>query len=291
MRTTRTRGPADRAERRALPGDREGSYVDPMTTNAEGAHAPVVCDRVGPLMERLLRDAGLTTGMRVLDAGCGRGDVSSMVARLVGPTGLVVGIDRDAGAIEAARERMRAEGHASVELFVGDLLSARSHGAPFDAVVERRVLMYQPDGAAAVRALAECLRPGGIFAFQEADATMIPASSGATPLHDRVIRWAWQTVAREGACTSMGLLLPGLLEAAGLALEGIRAEAVVQTASHRHVTASIVRAILPRIVARGIATEAEVDVETLDARLEHELRATGQAFVSDVAISAWGRRR
>lgn len=262
-----------------------------MTTSVEGDRAPIVRDRVGPMMERLLGDAGITTGMRVLDVGCGRGDVSSMVARLVGPTGHVVGIDRDAGSIAMAKERMREEGHASVELVVGDLLSAHGHGAPFDAIVERRVLMYQPDGAAAVRALAECLRPGGIFAFQEADGTMIPASAGATPLHDRVIRWAWQTVAREGASTSMGLVLPGLLEAAGLALEGIRAEAVVQTASHRHVTASIVRAILPRIVAHGVATEAEVDVQTLEARLEHELRATGHAVVSDVAISAWGRRR
>lgn len=262
-----------------------------MTTRTEESREPVVRDRVGPMMERLLCDAGITTGMRVLDMGCGRGDVSSMVARLVGPTGLVVGIDRDAGALAIAQERVCTEGLTNVEIVLGDLLSARSHGAPFDAVVERRVLMYQPDGAAAVRALAECLRPGGIFAFQEADGTMIPASAGSTPLHDRVIRWAWQTVVREGASTSMGLLLPGLLEAAGLALEGIRAEAVVQTASHRHVTATIVRAILPRIVAHGIATEAEVDVETLEARLEHELRATGGACVSDMAISAWGRRR
>jgi SAM-dependent methyltransferase len=46
--------------------------------------------------ERLLRSAGIERGMRVLDLGCGAGDVSMLAATLVGVSGSVVGIDRNA---------------------------------------------------------------------------------------------------------------------------------------------------------------------------------------------------
>jgi ubiquinone/menaquinone biosynthesis C-methylase UbiE len=56
--------------------------------------------------ERCLRQAGLTSGMRVLDIGCGGGDVSLLAAELVGPTGFVLGIDRSAQAVTAAHRRL-----------------------------------------------------------------------------------------------------------------------------------------------------------------------------------------
>ncbi|HEY7341354.1 MAG TPA: methyltransferase domain-containing protein [Ktedonobacterales bacterium] len=51
-----------------------------------------------PLVLAFFRAAGIEAGMRVLDLGCGGGDVSVLVARLVGPTGQVVGIDCPAAA-------------------------------------------------------------------------------------------------------------------------------------------------------------------------------------------------
>lgn len=60
--------------------------------------------------------------MRVLDIGCGRGDVALMVARLVGEKGEVLGVDRDARPLAAARERAR--GFANVTFAEGDLLGS-----------------------------------------------------------------------------------------------------------------------------------------------------------------------
>ncbi|MDI3285220.1 methyltransferase domain-containing protein [Polyangium sp. 15x6] len=249
-----------------------------------------VQDRVAQTAERLLRDAGISTGMRVLDVGCGRGDVSLMAARLVGESGLVIGLDRDERATSAATERAHGLGIKNVKFIPGDLHAPPIVDAPYDAVIGRRVLMYQPDRVAALRPLVDALQPGGLVAFQEVDATMVPASTKPHPLHERVTRWIWQTVEREGATTAMGFELPVVLEAAGLEVEGLRAEAIIQTKHHRHLTAWIVRAMIPRIVERGVASEAEIDIETLDTRLAEELDRVNSAFIGDMVFSAWARK-
>src|SRR5262245_62576551 len=60
------------------------------------------------LTEDVLVRAGLAPGMRVLDVGCGIGDVSLLAASLVGPGGTVLGIDRSPDAIETAARRAAA---------------------------------------------------------------------------------------------------------------------------------------------------------------------------------------
>src|SRR5215472_18723298 len=63
---------------------------------------------IAPITERLFREAGIGPGQRVLDLGSGMGDVSILAARLVGASGEVVGIERDATSIELAEARVAA---------------------------------------------------------------------------------------------------------------------------------------------------------------------------------------
>lgn len=245
-------------------------------------------DRVTELTERLLREAGISAGMRVLDVGCGRGDLTFMAARLVGASGSVLGVDRDERALEAARARKRELAFEHVDFAAADVTAPPP--GPYDAVIGRRVLMYVPDRVRAMRALAEVLVPGGLAVFQEVDATMLAATSGVHPLHERTKRWIWDTVIREGVTTSMGLELPSTFAAAGLELQRIRAEAIVQVAGRRHVTAAIVRAMLPRIVEHGVASEEEIQIETLEERLADELRHSDTAWIGDVVFGAWAKK-
>src|SRR5438270_11717355 len=60
--------------------------------------------------EHALRLAGLRPGMRVLDIGSGPGDVSLIAARLVGPTGSVLGVDAAPAMVELARTRAAEPG-------------------------------------------------------------------------------------------------------------------------------------------------------------------------------------
>src|SRR5215471_5878887 len=61
-----------------------------------------------PFTRQLFQQAGITTGMRVLDVGCGSGDVALLAADLVGPRGEVIGADRSAAAVDRATARAQA---------------------------------------------------------------------------------------------------------------------------------------------------------------------------------------
>src|SRR5262249_58943519 len=59
----------------------------------------------GELTGEIFRRAGIGAGMHVLDIGCGAGDVAFLAARLVGPWGRVLGIDRSEDAVRRASAR------------------------------------------------------------------------------------------------------------------------------------------------------------------------------------------
>src|SRR5215510_9361841 len=118
----------------------------------------------GAITDHLFREAGIGPGMRVLDAGCGAGDVAFAVARIVGPSGQVIGIDRSPEAVWLAARRAEADGLENVAFRVADVADIGHPLEPdgFDALVGRLVLMYAPDPAAWLRQLARAVKPGGL---------------------------------------------------------------------------------------------------------------------------------
>ncbi len=246
-------------------------------------------DLVNDMTERFLRDAGIAPGMRVLDVGCGRGDVSFMVARIVGDGGSVLGVDRDPAPIAVARRRAAELGLGRVAFEERDLAALSPTVERFDAAVGRRVLMYQPDPVAAVRAMAGAVRAGGDPAPGERpdDGPGQPHAHGAAPpgapvdLADRRARGREHPHGIPDAERSS--------KSAGLTVQLVRAEAVVQTPKIHHHLALIARAMLPRIVQQGVASEAEVDVDTLEERLAAERTKAHTTFVGDLVFSVCGR--
>src|ERR1700720_4114454 len=75
---------------------------------------------IDPITRQFFRDAGIVPGMRVLDVGSGAGDVSFLVADLVGDAGEVVGVDRSPNALAAARARAIAQSRHNVLFLEGD---------------------------------------------------------------------------------------------------------------------------------------------------------------------------
>src|SRR6476661_7066044 len=91
---------------------------------------------LNPLTDRFLRQAGLSVGMRVLDLGCGIGDISLIAARIVGPRGSVTGLDPDGAALDTAQARATKENLLQVN-FEQITFEDYTTDRPYDAVVGR----------------------------------------------------------------------------------------------------------------------------------------------------------
>jgi SAM-dependent methyltransferase len=244
----------------------------------------------GELTEEIFLRAGIDVGMHVLDIGSGAGDVAFLAARLVGPSGSVLGIDRSENAVKRASARAAELGLHWCRFSVADVEAFESEQR-FDAVVGRLVLMYLSDPARTLRSLVRHLRPGGIMAFHEIILNSMQCVP-PIPLMRQVTHWVLTAFERAGAELDMGLRLPATFRAAGLTpAEPYAAARPVAGADSGgyEVIAAVTRSLLPAIEKFGIATAAEVDIDTLADRLRDATVAADACWLSPVLVGAWAR--
>jgi SAM-dependent methyltransferase len=235
----------------------------------------------------IFAEAGIRPGMRVLDLGCGAGDVTFVAAVLVGPDGSVVGVDHSPDALARARLRAGQRGLAQVRFVEGDL-NDPAPGGPFDAIVERLVLWMVPDPAALLRRQATVLRPGGLVVPIEADLSTI-RSLPETAFGTQVKSWMVEAFAK-----------------AGMSMLGPRLWAIVQEARLRPLgmigvqphfgpgdevgiafLVETMRVAEPVIVGTGVATAEEIGMETFEQRLRDERQRTQAVGAYPMLLSAW----
>jgi ubiquinone/menaquinone biosynthesis C-methylase UbiE len=114
--------------------------------------------------EDVLSHCGIERDMGVYDLECGAGDASLLIARLVGPTGLVVGIDESAEAIDVAERRATVAGQCYWTRFVTADFNTFVPAERFDAVVVGPTLFRQGGSASAsLLRLSAFVRPHGVI--------------------------------------------------------------------------------------------------------------------------------
>jgi SAM-dependent methyltransferase len=121
---------------------------------ARAADWATYVEQVGlPLFGAALDAARVTSGTRLLDAGCGAG-LLALLASLRGAT--VTAFDASPGLLAIARQRLPA-----ADVREGDLEALPFADASFDAVTAVNSVFYAQDMAAAMRELVRVVRPGG----------------------------------------------------------------------------------------------------------------------------------
>lgn len=110
-----------------------------------------------PELDRVILGLGLRDGMRILDAGCGTGEVLRRLRESAGPHAEVFGIDLSAAHVRAARQAVRG----CVTILQGDLMRAPLPPASFDLIWSANTINHLRDPIAGVRRLTALLRTGG----------------------------------------------------------------------------------------------------------------------------------
>ena len=243
----------------------------------------------GDLTEEIFRRAGVSSGMRVLDVGCGTGDVSFLAARMVGPEGFVLGIDRSPDAVALASARAVEAKLSNVTFEVGDA-TALSAAEPFDAVVGRLVLMYAPDPSAFLRTMMRHLRAGGLLCFHEFDLATA-RSVPELPMFTRHIDLLVETFRRSGANVHMASDLYAAFARAGLSPQMIangRVEAGPESPVYE-VAARVALSVLPAIERFGLGSREDLQLDSLAARLRDVATEQNAVLFAPLFVGAWCR--
>jgi SAM-dependent methyltransferase len=256
-------------------------------TNAEHARLIRQAARIGPITERLFRTAGIGPGHHVLDLGSGMGDVAMLMAKLVGPSGTVVGIERDASSIWRAETRVAAAGLRNVSFTQTDV-NQIAVDEQFDAAVGRFILMFLPDPISVLRSVLRLVRPGGVVAFQEPSWIPMLALGARLPLWSKVLSAIHETFLRSGVNTEMGLDLYAAFQHAGLPAPAMHMDILLGgDADCMQMPIDVLRSLHPLAQQHNVSLEALGNLETLPQRIQSEATRLNTAVNVIPIVSAW----
>ncbi|MBV8082627.1 MAG: class I SAM-dependent methyltransferase [Candidatus Eremiobacteraeota bacterium] len=271
------------------PEERPGGYYLGYT-DVEAERLIRQAKRLAPVTEHFFREAGIGAGQRVLDVGSGVGDVALLVARLVGPGGSVVGVDRDARSLERARERVHEAGFSNVR-FVEVDLAEFSTDERFDAAVGRYVLQFLPDPVKVLRSLSSAVKANGIIAFQENSFAPFVALSSHLPLWSSCVNLMHETARRHGVNVEMGPALHRVYQEAGLPIPQMRlCMELGYEPEFTSLLSDAIKAVLPQIKRVGFSTDALGDIATLERRLHEEVTRSNSVVPWIALGGAWCRK-
>jgi len=233
---------------------------------------------------RLVREAlSAESGERIIDVGCGPGFYATELLMDVGPAGSVLGVDRSAQMLAAARHR--SAGHENIQLREGDATSLPVDDHSFDAALCVQVLEYVADVPAALSEMYRALRPGGRVVVWDVDWSTVSLNS-SDPDRTRRILGAW-----DGHLTHPALprTLSGQLREAGFA--------DVEVEGHAFSTVELdpesFFGVMIGLVEGYVGGRNDVPAEELRAWSDdlRELAARGEFFIALMQFCFKARRR
>lgn len=228
---------------------------------------------------RMLELCPIGVGEKVLDVGCGLGHEAIRLAGLVGPAGVVEGVDVAEEFISEARRRAGGESR-NVNFRVGSVMALPFPDDFFDVCRAERVLIHLDDPSAALSEMARVVRSGGrVTAFDfDMGAYVIDSDDQAmTRRVEKILVEHWPVA-------NLGRQLPFLFRHAGLV------ELAFEPRVHLppfHTFSRITYPTLKAAATRGKLTEPELDAwwSGIEAAAE-----SGQFLHSELGFIVSGRK-
>jgi ubiquinone/menaquinone biosynthesis C-methylase UbiE len=245
------------------------SYV--IRGGEEGkARLQVIADALWPTTAALLDGAGIGPGKECLDLGCGGGDVTLAMARLVQPAGRVLGIDMDRVKVDLAGADAAEQNLPNVEFRVGDAATLDA-GAEFDLVYARLLLTHVQQPDAVLGRMVAAVKPGGAVVVEDLDHSAVFSYPACPPL-DHYVGLYNEMARRRGGDPTIGPKLPGMYRRAGLVDLRVGAvQPVFMDGDAKYIHQITLENVREPIISAGLTTSEDLD----------SLRAGMDTFAAD----------
>ena len=232
---------------------------------------------------------GLVVGDRAIDLGCGPQGVLDLLSERVGPTGRVIGFERNRESVGTARRFVTDRALKNVEVVQGDAMATGLPGANFDLVHARLVLVNIPQPESIVREMVRLARPGGVVASHEAD-YLSHLCDPPLKAWDRLLDVFKEYSLANGIDLFVGRRTHRLFREAGLA--DVEVNPVIHVYPHGHSRRPIfwqfLQNVRDHILEQGLISESEFG--ELMAELKEHLDRPDTLAVSHLFFQVWGRK-
>jgi len=153
----------------------------------------------------------ITPAMKILDVGCGPGNITTGLAALV-PQGSVVGMDIVEDVLAQARDYANSKGQTNVTFVAGSVFNLDFEDNTFDAVYAHHVLQHLHDPVAALKEMRRVVKPGGVIAIRDLTHLL---HYPETPELDKFRQIFWKIANDLGATPGAGSMLQKFAREAG----------------------------------------------------------------------------
>jgi ubiquinone/menaquinone biosynthesis C-methylase UbiE len=240
-----------------------------------------------PDTSALLARAGLGSGLRCVDLGCGGGSVTLELARLVAPNGEVIGVDLDEVKLGLATQAAAARGLSNVRFEAADV-DAWDEPDAYDVVFSRFLLQHLSQPLDLVRRMWAAVRAGGVLIVEDADFDgwcCYPPNGG----FDFFVHAYGQVLHRRGGDHAMGRKLYRQFLDAGIRDPHLTLVQPVRVEGEEKALAwSTLDAVADAVVSEGIASEEELRAALTSLRRFTDDPAT--LIVGPRVFQVWSRR-
>ncbi|MEW6358549.1 MAG: methyltransferase domain-containing protein [Planctomycetota bacterium] len=263
----------------------ESEYV--LRRGDDGAQRLRLLSRVKwPSTETLLRRAGLTRRMRCLDVGCGIGEVTLQMARMVAPDGEAVGVDSDEAYVlwarsEAVRRRLNASFHRADALHLDE-------ESAYDFVYARYLLTHLSEPRRALDRMIRAARPGAVIAVEDVD---FPGHIcfPACPAFLRYLELYQAVVRRNGGDPAIGPRLYALFLESGLQQAQVDiAQPTFSEGEGKLVAQVTMEHVREPVIRAELASHAEIDA--ILSELDRFVRNPKTIMSIARTFQVWGRK-
>ncbi len=213
----------------------------------------------GPATRQLLSAAGLCSGMRVAEIGCGIGLTARWVSTQVGAGGSVTGVDSSPGQLRVAAEGAAETGATNLSFHEGNAYETGLPRDSFDLVYARFLLCHLADPVKALAEMSSLLKRGGILVCEDHDDGGI-FTEPATHAYKRLVEISDAVNRSHGLDSSIGLKLPRLFREVGFRQPQVNVNQItVLRGEEKRFWELTLREAESAILAAHASTSAELD--------------------------------